>query len=452
VKRMDPTRDAFPTDVQSFIDDRPVGRYQILVIVLCFLTVAIDGIDIGLAAYIAPSVRAQWGLTVTQLAPIFLSGLIGMMLGSLIFGPVADRYGRRPVMLASVACFGVATLASLAATNVAELSALRVLAGIGIGGATPTAVTMTAEFVPARRRLTLITMMLCGNSLGSALGGVIASQVIPLFGWHAMLIIGGGVPLVLLVVLWALLPESMRYLALRRPDREADLFTLGQRIAGGALAAGQRFVALESQAGRAAVRELLALPYRRGTLLVWTTFFMGLSVLFLMASWLPTIITHSGGSMRAAALTTALWSVGGTTGGFLIGRIMDGSQPNRVLGIAYLFACVAICIIGQAYATPLVAAPFVFIAGMCISGTQVGVNGLAATLYPTAMRATGVAWATGIGRFGSMLGSAVGGYLLSSGLGYDMLFAIVAVPAVVAAMCMFAMPRRAAPSLPAAAI
>jgi MFS transporter, AAHS family, 4-hydroxybenzoate transporter len=447
VKRTDHT-----TDVQSFIDERPLGRYQILVMILCFLTVAIDGIDIGLAAYIAPSVRAEWGLTVTQLAPIFLSGLIGMMLGSLIFGPIADRYGRRPVMLASVACFGVATLASLAATNVAELSALRVLAGIGIGGATPTAVTLTAEFVPARRRLTLITMMLCGNSLGSALGGVIASQVIPLLGWHAMLVIGGGVPLVLLVALWLLLPESMRYLALRRPEREADLFALGQRIAGGTLAAGLRFVALESQTGRAAVRELLALPYRRGTLLVWTTFFMGLSVLFLMASWLPTIITHSGGSMRAAALTTALWSVGGTTGGFLIGRIMDGSQPNRVLGIAYLCACVAICIIGQAYATPLVAAPFVFFAGMCISGTQVGVNGLAATLYPTAMRATGVAWATGIGRFGSMLGSAVGGYLLSSGLGYDLLFAIVAVPAVVAAGCMFAMPRRAPNPLPVPAI
>ncbi|MEM5314379.1 MFS transporter [Paraburkholderia sp. JHI869] len=440
------------TDVQSFIDERPVSRCQTLVIVLCFLTVAIDGIDIGLAAYIAPSVRAEWGLTVTQLAPIFLSGLVGMMSGSLIFGPLADRYGRRPVMLASVACFGVATLASLFATNVAELSALRVLAGVGIGGATPTAVTLTAEFVPARQRLTLITVMLCGNSLGSAFGGVMASQVIPRFGWHAMLAIGGGVPLLLLAVLWLLLPESMRYLALRRPERESALFTLGKRVAGGTLKAGTRFVALEAQPGRAAVSQLLAQPYRRGTLLLWATFFMGLSVLFLMASWLPTIITHSGGSMQAAALTTSLWSVGGTTGGLLIGRIMDGSQPNRVLGIAYLCACVAICIVGQAYATPLVAAPFVFVAGMCISGTQVGVNGLAAMLYPTAMRATGVAWATGIGRFGSMLGSAVGGYLLSSGLGYGVLFSIVALPAVVAAACMFAMPRREAPPAPAPAI
>nr|WP_241024790.1 MFS transporter [Paraburkholderia sp. Ac-20340] len=440
------------TDVQAFIDERPLSRFQTLVIVLCFLTVAIDGIDIGLAAYIAPSVRAEWGLTVTQLAPIFLSGLIGMMVGSLAFGPLADRYGRRPVMLASVACFGVATLASLLASNIAELSALRVLAGIGIGGATPTAVTLTAEFVPARRRLTLITVMLCGNSLGSALGGVVASQVIPRFGWHAMLVIGGGVPLLLLVALWALLPESMRYLALRRPERASDLLALGQRMAGGTLDAATRFVALESRPGRAAVRELLALPYRRGTLLLWTTFFMGLSVLFLMASWLPTIITHSGGSMRAAALTTALWSVGGTTGGLLIGRVMDGSQPSRVLGMAYLCACAAICIVGQAYATPLVAAPFVFVAGMCISGTQVGVNGLAATLYPTAMRATGVAWATGIGRFGSMLGSALGGYLLSSGLSYGVLFAIVAMPAVAAALCMFAMPRRAAAPLAAPAI
>jgi MFS transporter, AAHS family, 4-hydroxybenzoate transporter len=457
-------------DVQDLIDERPVSSFQTRLIVLCFLTVAVDGVDVGLAAYIAPAVRADWGLSVTQLAPIFLCGLIGMMAGSLIFGPLADRYGRRPVMLASVAVFGFATLASLAATNIAELSTLRVLAGLGIGGATPTAVTLTAEYVPARRRLTLITMMLCGNSFGSALGGVIASQVIPRYGWHAMLVIGGGVPLVLLGVLWGQLPESMRYLALRRPERHAQLCMLILRLAGrpdthernaeGARNMGAlghpggaptiddcpQFIAHETQPDQSTVRELLAAPYRRGTLLVWTTFFVALSVQFLMLSWLPTIITHSGGSMQSAALTTALWSVGGTTGGLVLGRIMDAARPNFVLGSAYLCACMAICTVSQTYATPAIVAPFVFVAGMCISGTQVGINGLTATLYPTAIRATGVAWATGIGRIGSMLGSATGGYLLSSGLSYGALFSIVAAPAVIAACCMFAMP-----SAPAAA-
>ncbi|MEC5405959.1 MFS transporter [Paraburkholderia sp. MPAMCS5] len=427
-------------DVQEFIDTQPLSRFQWLVIVLCFLTVAIDGIDIGLAAYIAPSVRAAWGLTVNQLSPIFLFGLIGMMAGSLIFGPLADRYGRRPVMLASVAFFGFATLLSLLATNVTELALLRFVAGVGIGGATPTAVTLTAEYTPTRRRLTLITIMLCGNSLGSAFGGVVASQVIARFGWHAMLIVGGVTPLLLLPVLWLWLPESMRFLALRRRDRQADLRAFGQRIAAVAVPADSHFVAREPERLRSAVRELLVAPYRRGTLLLWTTFFMGLSVLYLMSSWLPTIITHSGGTMKTAALTTALWSVGGTCGGLLLGRVMDLGTPHRVLGCAYGLAGVVIYLVGQTYTTPAVLGPIVFLAGFCISGSQVGINGLAATHYPTTSRATGVAWATGIGRFGSMLGSVMGGFLLSSGLGYETLFMLVAVPALVAALCMFGMP------------
>ncbi|MFM0262914.1 MFS transporter [Paraburkholderia sediminicola] len=175
-------------------------------------------------------------------------------------------------------------------------------------------------------------------------------------------------------------------------------------------------------------------------LLLWTTFFMGLSVLYLMSSWLPTIITHSGGTMKAAALTTALWSVGGTCGGLLLGRVMDLATPHRVLGCAYCLAGAVIYLVGQTYTTPAVLGPIVFLAGFCISGSQVGINGLAATHYPTTSRATGVAWATGIGRFGSMLGSVMGGFLLSSGLGYETLFMLVAVPALIAALCMFSMP------------
>jgi AAHS family 4-hydroxybenzoate transporter-like MFS transporter len=427
-------------EIQEFIDTQPFSRFQWLIIVLCFLTVAIDGIDIGLAAYIAPSVRDAWGLTVNELSPIFLSGLIGMMTGSLIFGPLGDRYGRRPVMLASVAFFGLATLFSIAATNVPELALLRFLAGIGIGGATPTAVTLTAEYAPDRRRLTIITIMLCGNSLGSAFGGLIASQVIPHFGWHAMLVVGGVVPLLLLPVLWLYLPESMRYLALRHPDRQSSLQAFGRRIAAGAVRNDTRFIAHETPRLRSAVRELLTTRYRQGTLLLWTTFFMGLSVLYLMSSWLPTIITHSGGSMKAAALTTALWSVGGTCGGLLLGRVMDLSTPNRVLGFTYGIAGVVIYLVGQTYTAPVVLGLVVFLAGFCISGSQVGINGLAATYYQTASRATGVAWATGVGRLGSMLGSAIGGYLLSSELGYGTLFSLVAIPALAASACMFGMP------------
>ncbi|WP_446901683.1 MFS transporter [Burkholderia sp. YIM B11467] len=433
-------------DVQRFIDTHPLSALQIRVVVLCLLIVAIDGIDIGLAAYIAPSVRREWGLSIAELSPVFVSGLVGMMVGSLIFGPLADRWGRRPVLLASVAFFGVSTLATLLIGDVFGLSVLRFVCGMGIGGATPTAATLTAEYAPERRRLSIITIMLCGNSLGSALGGVIASQVITRFGWHAMLVIGGAVPIALLPALWFGLPESMRFLALRRPDAQPELRALARHIAGshGDAAPGDDvvFVATEREVTRASVRQLLSPACARGTMLLWTTFFMGLMVLFLMANWLPTILTTAGGSMRAASLTTALWSVGGTCGGLLLGQAMDRFPPHRVLALAYTAACVLIFTVGRVYATPALLAPIVFLAGFCISGSQVGINGLAAEFYPTAVRATGVAWATGVGRVGSMLGSALGGYLLATGLPYATLFAATCVPMLIAALCMSAMRQR----------
>ncbi|VVD89065.1 4-hydroxybenzoate transporter [Pandoraea iniqua] len=439
-----------PLDLQSFLDGRRMSGLQWRVVVLCFLIVAIDGIDIGLAAYIAPAVRREWGLSVAELSPIFVSALIGMMAGSLLFGPLADRRGRRFVLLASVATFGLATLATLFATNVTELSVLRFIAGAGIGGASPAAVTLTAEYASGKRKLSIITLMMCGNSMGSAFGGVVASQIIERHGWHAMVLVGGVLPILLLPVLWALLPESMRFLALRRPHEQERLRALGRRIAPDVVTPQTTFVALEKKQSRSPVRELLVAPYARGTLLLWAAFFMGLSVLYLMASWLPTIITNSGGSMRNAALITALWSIGGTTGGLLLGRVMDSARPAWVLGAAYAVAFVTVICIGRTFGNAAVLAPLVYIAGVCISGTQVGLNGLAATYYPTANRATGVAWATGIGRFGSILGSSVGGLLLGSGMAYPVLFAIVGVPALVAAFCMFAMPatrREPAPAL-----
>lgn len=427
-------------DVQDYIDKQPLRRFQVLVTCLCFLAVAIDGIDLGLAAYIAPSIRQEWGLTASQLAPIFVAGLLGMMVGSFVFGQLADRFGRRPVLMATITLFGVAALLALFVTNVTELAALRFIAGLGIGGATPTAATLTAEYAPARSRITMITVMLCGYSMGYALGGVIASVVIERFGWHAMLIIAGVAPLLLLPALWLWLPESMRYVALRRPDDQARMRILAQRFKACDVPSELVFYTDEVPKKRSPVREILVKQYLSGTVLLWITSFMGLSVIYLMSSWLPVIVTSSGGTVRSGTLLAALSAIGGTTGGLILGRLMQWKRPNWVLGTSFMFASAAILSIGQTIGSVTLVAPFIFIAGFCVSGTMVGVNALAATYYPTTSRATGVSWASAIGRIGSMLGSAAGGYLLESGLGYATLFMCVAIPALIASICMFRMP------------
>ena len=434
-------------NVSQFIDNHPFSGFQKLTVLLCFLIVLVDGIDLGLAAHIAPAVRREWSLSVTQLSPVFVAGLFGMMIGALTFGPLADRWGRRPTLLASVAVFGVTTLFTLLVQDVWELAALRFCCGIGIGAATPIAATLTAEVSPIKRRLSMVTMMVCGHPLGVGLGGIVASQLISRFGWHSMLVFGGVAPLVLFPILWLWLPESMRFIALKRPHDQMRLREMAQRIVRVGSWHGTTFTAAaQPVATRSAVGTLLVPQYRRGTLLLWITFFIGLAMLYLMTSWLPTIMTNAGISLKTASLITAAWSIGGTCGGLLLGRAMDRFSPHLVLASAYALACLLIFAMGQSYTQPALLAPIVFFSGFCISGSQTGLAGLATALYPTGIRATGVTWANGIGRTGSMLGSAIGGLLLTSGLSYGGLFAVVCAPALVASLCMSRMSRaRSAP-------
>ncbi|EON13824.1 MULTISPECIES: MFS transporter [Pandoraea] len=424
-----------PMEIQDFIDSVPLSGFQIRTIFLCFLIVAIDGIDLGLAAYVAPSVRHEWHLTAAQLSPIFVSGLIGLTLGALLFGPMADRFGRRPVILCSVFVFGVATLLTLSAHDVTDLTVLRLLSGIGLGGAAPNAVTLTAEFSPRKRRLSLVTMMFCGLSLGSAFGGLVASFLIGHAGWRAMLVFGGVTPLVLWPLLYVLLPESIRFVGLRGNARKAQLQKMVARMSSGSTVDASQLFAAEVVTRRSPVRDLLTAAHLKATVLLWITFFAGLLVLYLFSSWLPTIVANAGGSVRAASLLMATWSIGGTCGAVVLGRVMDRAMPQVVLACAYTVAAAVIFSISHLVDLPVVLALAIFLGGFCISGSQVGVNGLATLCYPTTMRATGVAWASGIGRLGSIAGSLLGGLLLGGGWSIGTIFTVVSIPALVAAIC-----------------
>ena len=181
-------------DVQDFIDSRPVSVFQWLILGLCFLVTAFDGLDTASVGFIAPALRDEWGLTPGQLNPVLGASLLGLMLGAFIAGPLADRFGRKSILLLSVLFFGVWSLAACASQDVFSLTAMRFLTGLGLGGAMPNAITLTSEYCPQRRRSLMVTTMFCGFTLGSALGGVVAAQMVPLFGWRSVLFIGGLLP------------------------------------------------------------------------------------------------------------------------------------------------------------------------------------------------------------------------------------------------------------------
>ncbi|RQS11939.1 MFS transporter [Burkholderia sp. Bp9002] len=425
-------------DVTEWIDRQRVSPFQAAIVALCFLIVAIDGFDTASIGFIAPVIRAQWGLTPAQLAPVFGAGLAGLMAGALVFGPFGDRFGRKRLLLACVACFGIASAASAGAGGLHELIAWRFVTGLGLGGAMPNAITLTSEYCPSRRRSLLVTTMFCGFTIGSALGGLAAAALIERDGWRAVLVVGGAAPLLLLPVLAWRLPESVRYLvnAGQSPARVAALLA---RIAPDDALGAAAFVAPRGKPAASPLGRLFGADLLRGTLLLWLTFFMSLLVIYLLSSWLPTLLRTTGATLQTAARVTAMFQVGGTLGAIVLGGLMDRFDPHRVLACSYAGAGVFVAAIGACAGSPWGAALAVFAAGFCVSGSQVGANALSAAFYPTECRTTGVSWANGIGRGGSVIGSMAGGAMLSMGLSLPSAFAIVAAPCVVAAIAVLAL-------------
>ena len=207
-------------DVQDFINEHKLSGTQITIVVLCFLIVAVDGFDTAAIGYIAPALRAQWGVTPAQMAPLFGAGLFGLMIGALIFGPVSDRFGRKPVLVLTTFLFGLFTLLSAWATDVTSLTVMRFLTGLGLGGAMPNAITLTSEYCPESRRSSLVTAMFCGFTVGSAFGGFAAAGLIANYGWQSVLILGGVLPILLTPFVWIMLPESVRFLVLKNAPSE----------------------------------------------------------------------------------------------------------------------------------------------------------------------------------------------------------------------------------------
>lgn len=429
---------AAPIDVQAFIDERGLGRFQLRVVALCAVCMLLDGFDAQAIGYVAPSIVQAWHVSRASLTPVFAAGLVGLMLGALGFGPVADRVGRRPVLLACVLAFGLASLATATADSVRSLVAFRFLTGLGLGGAMPNAIALTTEYGPRRIRHTTVMLMFCGFSLGAALGGVAAAALIARFGWKAVFLVGGAVPCAALALLVPLLPESIRYLVVRG-DRGARVAGILGRIDPGApLDPGAAFTVEERASGGPAVKGLFTEGRARFTLLVWVLFFMSLLDLYLLTSWLPTIIHGAGVTVRRAVLVTALFQVGGIAGAIVLGRLFDRYAPFRSLALTYLGAGAFVLLVGAVATSPALLAAAVFGAGFCVVGGQIGANALTADSYPTAIRSTGVGWALGIGRIGSIVGPIVGGALLSLEWPIREIFLVAAAPMAIAALAAFA--------------
>jgi MFS transporter, AAHS family, 4-hydroxybenzoate transporter len=426
-------------DVIALLNEHRVSRYQVLVAALCAAVVFMDGYDAQAIGYVAPTLSRLWQLKPGALGPVFGGGLFGLTIGALVAGPLADRLGRKPVILFSTFFFGVCTLLTVTADSLSSLLVWRFLTGLGLGGAMPNAIALTSEYSPDRSRATMVMVMFIGFSLGSALGGAIAAQLVPIYGWTTVFWLGGILPLLLLPVLVIWLPESIRLLALRETEDAKVARVLARISPALRFDSGTRFVAAEEHPPGFPVRHLFTEGRSAGTLLLWVMFFMNLLDLYFLANWLPTVIHNTGISVRLAVLATALLQVGGVVGTLILARLIDRFRPYPVLAATYFCAALFLAGIGYAGSAIALIMALVFAAGFCVVGAQIGANALAALYYPTFIRSSGVGWALGIGRIGSIIGPVVGGILLAQQWNITTIFLVGAIPALIAAAAVFSM-------------
>jgi MFS transporter, AAHS family, 4-hydroxybenzoate transporter len=437
-------RSASVVQVDSVIDQAKWTSFQTATVLMCGIVTLVDGFDAQSIGFVAPVLAKEWGVAPSAFGPVFSASLVGMMVGALSLGPVADRFGRKLAAILALAFMGIFTLASMTSTSVESLMLVRFLTGVGLGGALPNCVALSAEYAPARWRATAIGAMFCGFPLGAMLGGLLAARIIPVFGWKSVFLIGGLTPLVLIPVLAIMLPESIRYLVVQKKS-PSRILTLLRKIdpATSATEASAFAIREVNSKDGVAVKELFAHGRLAGTLLLWVAFFANLLLYYFLINWLPLLLQQAGLSLSNAILLTALLNFGGILGTIVFARSLDKAGNSRILIWAFLGCTASTVALGYSGANVPLLICAVFIAGFCANGALNNLSAVAANLYPTRVRATGIGWALGFGRVGSIAGPMIGSWLLLAKVDLAHLFSIIALPSLFAAVAMFVLNLRA---------
>lgn len=440
-------------NVSQLIDRSRVGGYQTFVILLCAMVAFLDGFDIQSMAMVVPTLTAEWGLPKSAFGPVLSASFAGIMLGTMGLGLLGDRLGRRKTLITSFIFVGVTSLATAFAQNVEQLMLARFLTGIGIGGCMPNATALTAEYVPAKRLSILVTVMFSAIPFGGVVGGFLAGDLIAHWGWSTVFIAGGVIPLVISLILLAALPESPKFLAMR-PAASQRLGAILERIDPAYRYQPSHSFIVDHPQAKGALRELFSDGRGGLTAVLWLVFFFSLFGMYLLTSWLPSVFTDAGWSMGAAIKTVSLFQMGGIIGGLAAGYLVDRWGPYLVLSTMFLFAAVMTAAIGALGVPAWLTLVLVGFAGFGVVGAQLGMTALAASVYPTSARSTGVGWALGVGRLGAVISPTAGGIALSAHWSQPALFGGAAVPSAVCAVAVFMLwlagrPSRAAARAPA---
>jgi AAHS family 4-hydroxybenzoate transporter-like MFS transporter len=427
-------------DVAAVIDGAAIGALQVRVFGLCLSVSMLDGFDTQSIAYAAPAIARDLNFGPNEFGLLFSATMAGTAVGAAVLGRIADRYGRRALITAAVAIFGLMTLGCAMSRGFQSLLIFRFLAGLGLGGAIPNFIALASEFAPARARARLIVVTLWGFPAGAVLGGLISGPLIDRFGWPAVFVFGGSLPVILAPILWISLPESIRYLTLRGTAGSRVAATL-RRIDPAREFSDATAYVLPGDARRSArLIEVFEGRLAAGTLLLGGALCMSLLLAYLLVYWIPLLFRQLGMSMGDARLGTVVLNAGGIAGSYVISRAMDRSRLKLAVLIGfYVIAALAVAAMGIPGQSRWEIMTAVAAVGFFLIGNQMSLSAFIADYYPSALRATGLGVTQAMGRCGSLIGPLLAGHLVAAGVSAPQIFRLGAVPALIVVVALLAL-------------
>jgi AAHS family 4-hydroxybenzoate transporter-like MFS transporter len=426
-------------NVDELVDGQRFRAFNLSLLLWSFCATFVDGFEISSLGIAAPHIVREWGVAAGAMGPMMGASLIGILIGAPLFGFIGDRYGRRIVIIAGCFLFGITTLAVVWTSTIEQITALRLLTGVGMGGLMPNAIALNSELSPRHLRAKLVILMFMGITLGGAVPGFVGAWLVPAHGWQMLFVIGGAFPLLVCVGLLLYLPESVKFLA-TRPGRERELLHTLRRMRPDLTLGDDTQFARPAKVPAGAIAPLFSGGLAKITLLLWLCFATTLMANYFLNSWMAVLFEAKGISPETAAIITTAYHIGAAFGGLAMSVLLDRwgfLAVTAMLGVA----APALLSIGMAGLPPVLLALCVAVAGFCVLGAQFGNNAAAGLLYPTAYRSKGVGMAFAVGRVGSVLGPVIGAALIGLKLPLMLLLLAMAVPVLLGAVAAFLLAR-----------
>jgi AAHS family 4-hydroxybenzoate transporter-like MFS transporter len=427
--------------VSDVIDNGRVSGQQLLVIGLCFLFNMVDGFDITAMAIVASPVASELSISADRLGWIFSFALAGMMIGAMLLAPISDIIGRRSVIILSLVLVGISILLTANASSLLEFFIFRFVAGLGAGTLFASQATLADEYSPGVYRTLSVAIVTSGYPAGAMMTSVVAGMIMPEYGWRGMFWFGGSVTIAMVVVALLFIPESLKYLFKRRPKNTLERTNKILRKLGKDVLDAMPTVTVEEQTNKAGLvatmMKLVAPQYRSTTLQLWAAFLMSFASLYFLMSWIPKLIEDSGFTAADGRQAFFLMNLGAICGVYVLGALSTRMKLTNLIAMFFLITSAGMIVYAMVPTKLSLLLTLIFFIGLFQQGGFTAMYSVAAKVYPTDMRSTGIGWAIGLGRSGAVIGPVVAGYLISAGTGMSGNFLLFALPMAVSAVLVY---------------